>query len=167
MKNIDKFLLGIVAAAVILVLVVFAVALKRQSAYQPEDQPEGVAYNYLLALLQKDYERAYGYLLPTLRGYPSDVSQFKNNVDEHSHTTFDITRQGASRSLEVISVLTTASMSTVEFRETRYYDRGLFDSGESSTSFSMRLQTDKYGGWKIWDADIYWLNCWGEYNGCK
>lgn len=60
----DRFLTGILIGIVVLVAVALAVFFARQDTqtYQPEDTPEGVVHNYLLAALNKDYEKAYGYL---------------------------------------------------------------------------------------------------------
>jgi len=78
MKNTDKFLVGIVVGVVVLVATAFAVALLRpKPTYQLEDTPKGVAHNYLLALQQEDYKRAYGYLSPTIEGYPTSAEAFE------------------------------------------------------------------------------------------
>ena len=60
----DKFLTAILAGIGILILAALAIFFLRQSreTYLPDDTPEGVVHNYLLAILQKDYVRAYGYL---------------------------------------------------------------------------------------------------------
>lgn len=60
----DRFLTGIligIAALVVIALVVFFVRQRSQS-YIGEDVPEGVVHNYLLATLNGEYEKAYGYL---------------------------------------------------------------------------------------------------------
>jgi len=60
----DKFLTGIligVGALVVLALVLFFTRQDKRD-YLAEDTPEGVAHNYVLAVLNKDYEKAYGYL---------------------------------------------------------------------------------------------------------
>ena len=60
----DRFL--IVILGFILFLVVIAVGLffirQEPQTYGPEDSPEGVVRNYVLALQADDYLRAYGYL---------------------------------------------------------------------------------------------------------
>ena len=85
MKKTDKLLIGIVAGILLLVLVAFGVALTRpKPAYQAEDKPEGVAFNYLFALQQGDYERAYGYLSPTLKRYPQTVEKFRDQIHDYS-----------------------------------------------------------------------------------
>jgi hypothetical protein len=60
----DRFLTGIligIAVLVVLALVVFFIRSDSQT-YVSEDAPEGVVHNYVVALLNKDYEKAYGYL---------------------------------------------------------------------------------------------------------
>jgi hypothetical protein len=60
----DRFFIGIlvaIAALVVLSLVLFY-ARKDTQTYLPEDTPEAIVHNYALALHQRDYERAYGYL---------------------------------------------------------------------------------------------------------
>lgn len=60
----DKFLTGILIGIGALIVVALALFFTRQDKreYLSEDAPEGVAHNYALAVLNKDYEKAYGYL---------------------------------------------------------------------------------------------------------
>ena len=60
----DRFLTGIligIGVLVVLALVVFFTR-KDTQTYVSEDTPEGVVHNYVVAVLNKDYEKAYGYL---------------------------------------------------------------------------------------------------------
>lgn len=60
----DRFLITIligIAVLVVLSLVLFFVRRGGQG-YGPEETPEGVVRNYVIALQQRDYERALGYL---------------------------------------------------------------------------------------------------------
>jgi hypothetical protein len=60
----DRFLMGIltfIGLLVIAAVVLFFVRNERP-AYGPENKPEGVLYNYAVALQLHDYQRAYGYL---------------------------------------------------------------------------------------------------------
>ncbi len=60
----DRFLIGIligIGVLVVAALVVFFTG-QSQATYLPEDTPDGVVHNYVLAVLNKDYPRAYGYL---------------------------------------------------------------------------------------------------------
>ena len=60
----DRFLIGILIGIVILIVIALGLFFMRQDTqtYRPDDTPEGVAYNYALAVINKDYEKAYGYL---------------------------------------------------------------------------------------------------------
>jgi hypothetical protein len=60
----DRFLIGILIGIAVLIVVALAVFFTRQDkvSYVSEDAPEGVVHNYVLAVLNKEYEKAYGYL---------------------------------------------------------------------------------------------------------
>jgi len=60
----DRFLTGILVGIGVLVVVALAVFFTRKDSqtYVADDTPEGVVHNYVLAVLNKDYEKAYGYL---------------------------------------------------------------------------------------------------------
>ena len=60
----DRFLIGILVGIAVLVVVALAVFFIRRDTqtYMAEDVPEGVVHNYVLAVLNDDYDKAYGYL---------------------------------------------------------------------------------------------------------
>ena len=60
----DRFLTGILIGIAILVVLALAVFFIRSDTqtYISEDSPEGVVHNYVLAVLNNDYEKAYNYL---------------------------------------------------------------------------------------------------------
>jgi len=60
----DRFLTGILIGIGVLVVAALAVFFMRNDTrtYISEDTPEGVVHNYVVALLDDDYEKAYGYL---------------------------------------------------------------------------------------------------------
>jgi hypothetical protein len=60
----DRFLVGILTGIVVLIIAALSVFFLRQDkqTYAPEDAPEGVVHNYVLAVLNKDYLKAYNYL---------------------------------------------------------------------------------------------------------
>ncbi|MBL1124538.1 MAG: hypothetical protein D8M52_11170 [Chlorobi bacterium] len=165
MKSTDKFLIGIIAGAVLLVGIAFAVAFMRpQPSYQPEDTPEGVAHNYLFALQQADYRRAYGYLSPALAGYPASPDKFAADLDKHAWQLDNLNEE--SITLAVESVRVTDDRAEVSVKETRFYRGGLFDSNEHSTTFEMTLHREN-GAWKITASDAYWPYCWDSKVGCS
>jgi hypothetical protein len=60
----DKFLTGILIGIGALILLALGLFFTRQEKrdYVADAAPEGVVHNYVLALLNKDYQKAYGYL---------------------------------------------------------------------------------------------------------
>ena len=60
----DRFLTGILIGIGVLVIAALAVFFIRRDTqtYVQEDTPEGVVHNYVVAILNKEYEKAYGYL---------------------------------------------------------------------------------------------------------
>jgi len=60
----DRFLIGILVGIGVLIVVALGLFFMRQDKleYLADDTPEGVTYNYALAVTDRDYEKAYGYL---------------------------------------------------------------------------------------------------------
>jgi len=60
----DRFLTGILIGIVVLIAAALIVFFTRrnEATYMPEATPDGVVHNYVLAILNKDYQKAYGYL---------------------------------------------------------------------------------------------------------
>lgn len=165
MKGTDKFLIGIVAAVVVLVGAVLALALLRpsQPSYRPDDTPEGVAHNYLLALQLEEYERAYNYLSPALSGYPDDLDAFEDDVDDN-RWSFGYYDDDLSLSVETVDI--SGDRAKIIVRKTQFYRGGLFDSGQHSTTFEMTLSREGEA-WKVAESDRYWASCWEKEDGCE
>lgn len=91
----DRFLLGIligIGALVILALALFFTRKDTTLTYGPEDTPEGVVHNYVVAVFQRDYDKAYGYLAdkkdkPTLEQFRE---AFLQNYINPNNTGVDI-----------------------------------------------------------------------------
>lgn len=165
MKGIDRFLIALVAGVVVLVGIVLAIALlgPNQPSYQPDDTPEGVAHNYLLALQLEEYERAHGYLSPSLPGYSADVETFEHSV-QNSRWSFGYDDDDVSLAIEAVNV--TGGRAEIVVRKTEFYRGGLFESGQYSNTFDMTLRREE-GTWKVVDSDRYWANCWESSKGCQ
>jgi hypothetical protein len=60
----DRFLVGIIIGIGVLVLLSLILFFARRGSltYGPEDQPDGVLRNYVIALQKQDFDRAYSYL---------------------------------------------------------------------------------------------------------
>jgi hypothetical protein len=166
MKSTDKALIGIVSGIILLVVVAFTVALLRpEPAYLSDGAPDGAAFNYLFALQQGDYDRAYSYLSPSITGYPSNLQAFVDDIRDNSWTFDRLTN--AAVSVEVASSDISDRRASVEIKETRFRENGLFDSNESTRQFTVRLIKRNDGTWKIESSEQYWLWCWNRYEGCK
>ena len=93
MKN-DKFLIGIIAGIVLLVVVAIIMVLTRGQGedYIADDAPAGVVHNYFLALQRKDYERAYSYLADDLQSKP-DLDKFIRDMDSQRYGSSEASLQ--------------------------------------------------------------------------
>jgi hypothetical protein len=163
MKQTDRFLLAIIAGVVVLVVVALAVALTRTpQGYVPDTTPGGAAQNYVLAIKQDDNVRAYSYLSPDLTGYPPTVDDFVADIDARYSWQFN--RDAATISVGEERITDDRAVVTVS--ETRFYDGGLFSSGQYSTSFSMTLRRQGEA-WKLVSAESYWASCWNQSRPCE
>ena len=90
----DRFLTGILLGIATLVVIALVVFFLRQSSqsYVSEEVPEGVVHNYVLALLNDDYEKAYGYLadLDHKPTYEQFRDAFITGAVNPSNSTVDI-----------------------------------------------------------------------------
>lgn len=163
MKTSDKFLIGIVVTIILIVVAAFVVTLTRpQETYQPDDSPENIVHNYLLAVQQDDYERAYSYLSPEIRHYPASVVIFERQVNDYS---WDF-RLDQDITLSVAGATIKEDRATVEVTETRFYGGGLFDTGQAVSTFEMDLILIE-GNWKISNGDAYFVYCWNSASYCR
>lgn len=164
MKKTDKILIGIVAGIILVVVVAFVFALnKPKPEYQAEDTPAGVAFNYLFALQQKDYDRAYGYLSPSIKGYPKNAESFADDIRDATWRFRGV--NDSSTTLEVDSVDVNGKRADVIILETHFYEGDLFSSGQYTNTFNMTLRQAENGQWKIVESDSYWLYCWSDPKG--
>lgn len=164
MKGTDRFLVIVVAGVILIVIAAFVVAFvtSNRPSYQPQDSPEGVANNYLLALQLQEYDRAYSCLSPALPGYPEGVEAFERDVEDH-RWEFDYYDNTVSLAIEAVDV--DGDRATIIVRRTTFRQGGLFDSGQSSTIFEVELRQEG-GAWKVIDATRYWATCWESPRGC-
>jgi hypothetical protein len=163
MKSTDRVLAGIVAGMALLVVSGLAVALlKSKPAYQSDTSPEGAANNYLLALQQGDYERAYGYLSPKIKGYPDSAGELAEAVSDNRYQ-FDVTN---SASLNVQATHVNGPIARVVVYRQVFHQNGLFDSYQTEDTFDMHLVRIEER-WLIEDSERYWARCWNQAGGCR
>ncbi len=90
----DKFLTGILIGIGLLILLALGLFFTRQdkAEYMSDTTPEGVVHNYVLAVLNKDYEKAYGYLadLEYKPTYEEFRQSFFNGMVNPDNTGVDV-----------------------------------------------------------------------------
>lgn len=149
----DRFLLGILIGIGLLVVLALALFFMRKDnapTYLPEDTPEGVIHNYVVAIFQRDYERAYGYLAekkdkPTLEQFRKAFLQNHVNPDNSSVDIGDVEIVGEEAFVTVYI---------------QYGSSDPFSSGYRNEERAVLLKQD--GQWKIeqmpydfWSYDWY------------
>ncbi len=150
----DRFLVGILIF--IGVLVVAAVSLffvrNRAPVYGPEDTPQGVVYNYAVALQLKDYTRAYGYM-----------------AKKDNQPTFDTFQRAflarqldtSASALQIGDVQMLADGEAWVSLTIQYAGRGVFNSGYSNTDKAILIRQG--GAWKITYLPYpYWEFDWDQ-----
>lgn len=148
----DKFLTGIligVGALIVLALVLFFTRQDKRD-YLAEDTPEGVAHNYVLAVLNKDYEKAYEYL--------ADL-KYKPTYDEFRQSFLNGMVNPEGTGLDIGEAAITGDEAVVEL--TLYYSYSdPFSSRYGSPDRAVLVDQD--GTWKIstmpynfWDYNWY------------
>jgi hypothetical protein len=144
----DRFLMGIltfIGLLVIAAVVLFFVRNERP-AYGPEVKPEGVLYNYAVALQLHDYQRAYGYLA--------------ENNNKPTYNTFYqafLTRQldTSTSALQIGNVQMLANGDAWVTVTIQYAGNGLLNNGWSSSDKSTLVLQN--GAWKItYLPNPYW-----------
>ena len=141
----DRFLTGILIGIGVLVVIALAVFFTRQDeqSYIADDTPEGVVHNYALALLSKDYEKAYGYLadLDHKPTYAEFRRPFLNGYVNPENTAVDVGESeisGDEASVEVAQI---------------YNSGDIFSSGYRDVQRAILVKQD--GEWKISSMPAY------------
>ena len=148
----DRFLIGILIFIGLLVVAAVALFFVRNQtpSYGPEDTPQGVLYNYAVALQLRDYTRAYSYL-----------------ADQANKPTLDAFRQSfLTRQLDTTtSALQIGDVQTVQTDEVwinvsvEYAGNGVLDSRYSNTDRATLVKQN--GAWKItYLPNPYWWYDW-------
>lgn len=157
-KRVDRFLLGIVGSVVVLVVVAVVLVWQTPAVpeYQPEDTPEGIALNYLIALQREEYERAYSYLAPDLPHYPATADKFF--VDVQGWWCFN--DQERSGPLAVGDVQVVGERAVVQIKQTVYSSRpNLFSNSSYTQTFDVTLKRLD-GRWYVSESERCWSAEW-------
>ena len=143
----DRFLTGILVGIAILVVVALAVFFIRRDAqyYVAEDAPEGVVHNYVLALLNADYEKAYGYLadLDNKPAYEDFRDAFLTGVVNPTNSAVDIGQSEISGETAFVEVALI------------YNPSDPFSTGYRDVQRALLVQQD--GAWKLSSMPTYYF----------
>ena len=149
----DRFLTGILIGIGALVVVALAVFFTRKDArtYLSDDVPEGVVHNYVVAVLNKDYQKAYGYLadLDHKPTYDQFRQSFLRGMVNSNNAAVDIGKSDVSGDTATVEVALI------------YNPSDPFSTGYRDTSQSAGL-VKQDGSWKLssmpynfWDYNWY------------
>jgi hypothetical protein len=144
----DRFLTGILIGIGLLIVAALIVFFTRQDQahYIAENTPDGVVHNYVLAIFNKDYQKAYGYLAE-LDNKPT-FSEFRQS--------FAVGRLSpASNGIKVGKASVIGEDATVEMSMV-YTPGDPFSSGSSNVGTAQLVQQS--GAWKISSMPAY--NLW-------
>ena len=145
----DRFLTGILVVIGLLVAASLSIFFLRQDTaiYMPEDTPEGIVHNYIFALQQADYEKAYGYLAD---------KENKPSYDEFRQDLF--LDQNGGQGIQIGEVEISKDTASVEITITES-SRGLFFEQYNYSNTALLIMQD--GEWKILQMPYsYWSWNW-------
>ncbi len=144
----DRFLTGILIGIGVLIVAALIVFFTRQSqpSYSGQNSPDGVVHDYVLAILNKDYPKAYGYLAdldnkPTLAQFRQAFAVGRLNVGEAGIKVGKASVTGEDAAVEVSMV---------------YAAGDPFSSGYSNVGTAQLVRQS--GVWKISSMPTY--NIW-------
>ena len=149
----DRFLIAILVAVGILVLAALLVFFLRQDsqAYGAEDTPEGVVRNYIIAIYQEDFERAYNALqdAPDKPSFQEFQQSFLSRRLDPSDVSVRITGEKISDENAVVKLNLT------------HGGTGLFDGTWSEQGNAILVLQNGY--WKLVEMPYpYWAWEWDQ-----
>lgn len=143
----DRFLTGILVGIAVLVVIALAVFFTRRNnqSYIAEDAPEGVVHNYVLAVLKKDYKKAYGYLadLDHKPTYEQFRDAFLKGAVNPSNSALDIGKSevsGDTASVEVAMIYSPSDPFSTGYRDVQ-----------------RAILVKQNDGWKLTSMPYYYL----------
>ena len=105
MKN-ERFLNGMLIGIGVFILIALSLFFirRQQAEYRGNDNPQDIVYNYTLALIKHDYERAFSYLAdapekPSLIIFQQELSRSTTEINRVSMTIGDAFIEGDTASV--------------------------------------------------------------------
>jgi hypothetical protein len=149
----DRFLNGMLAGIGVLILIALVLFFVRQqqAEYRADDSPQGVVHNYILGLIQHDYERAYSYLAD--KPEKPDLAQFQLEL---TRSEIEIKRV----SVTIGEVFLSGDTATVSLNMSQSYGGPITRSSWYTETAQLIREN---GTWKIVNIP-YPLWSWNWYN---
>lgn len=149
----DRFLTGILIGIGVLILAALVVFFIRKDSqtYVQDDVPEGVVHNYVVAILNKDYEKAYGYL--------ADLEN-KPTFDEFQNSFLTGILNPGNSAVDVGDSQVNGSNATVEVAMI-YNPSDPFSTGYRDVQNAILVRQG--GQWKLSSMPTYYLWDYGWY----
>jgi hypothetical protein len=148
----DRFLTGILIGIAVLIVSALAVFLTRQNQqiYTGDATPDGIVHNYTLAVLNKDYPKAYSYL--------ADLDN-KPTLAEFRQSFLIGKLDPANAGIKIGKVDITGDHASVEVSMV-YQPNDPFSTGYSNAGSAELIQQN--GLWKIASVPTYnlWDSIW-------
>lgn len=129
--------------------------------YQPADTPEGVAYNYHLAIIRKDYAHAYTYLSPTLPHYPANANEFRSDLQRSEGGSSQIRRCVYIETIQNSEAVTRVILFEQWYTFLCTPTRPSVPENLSYNSLRVDLQREDQV-WKIIDSSSHFAKCWAS-----
>ena len=145
----DRFLTGILIGIALLVVASLAVFFLREDTqvYLPEDSPDAVVHNYILALQEEDFERAYSYLADE-EDKPS-YTNFLRNVITTNNDSVQVGDVEFSKETATVALIFSNTGGGIFFDQYEY------------TETALLIRQD--GDWKILNMTSYAYWYWDWY----
>lgn len=147
----DRFLMGILAGIVLLVLLSLLVFFLRKDrlTYVDDSSPQGVVQNYIVALHKQDYEKAYSYL--------ADLEN-KPTYDQFRDAFFSGMVAPSNAGVEIFSSQIDGDRARVEL-SVFFAPSVPFESGARSTENALLVRQGN--AWKIRQMPyLFWAYSW-------
>lgn len=155
-KGFDKFPIFFILGILVILIITFIILLRSpKPTYTDDSNPQGVIFNYILALKNSDYEKAWSYLSPTLEEFPRNAERFQQMVSRNSYQFSNLNNDLI---LKFGTTQRVGNRATVTVIQTIFYNSGLFSRKEYTRSFSMDLVYQN-NQWKITYGQNFWLPC--------
>jgi hypothetical protein len=148
----DRFLIGILIGIAVLIVVALVLFFSRQDTqtYRTDGSPDAVVFNYVLAINEKDYQKAYGYL--------ADL-EHKPTYEEFRKSFFSGMVNASNVGVDVGAASISGDEATVEVKMI-YPSGDPFSSTYSNVERGLLVRQD--GEWKLstlpynfWDYNWY------------